>query len=130
MFTKVITLLVLFIGCTSIAHATFHSWEINELYTNADGSIQFIELFEAKGDDDSHELFTDNAQMSCTSSYGLITHLMASFPNDLPSNLTVNKFFLITTTGFAGLDGAVTPYYSLTAYKKLVRKPLEFRRKK
>jgi len=111
LFKKVITLLVFSLSCTSASHATFHSWEINELYSNADGSIQFIELFESKGDDDSHLLFTDNAQLS--SSDGLITNLMASFPNDLPSNLTANKFFLIATTGFTELDGAVTPDYIL-----------------
>jgi len=113
MLLRKFTLLVFFITCTSTAHATFHSWEINELYSNTDGSIQFIELFEAKGDDDSHLLLTDNAQLTSTGIDGLIIHLMASFPNDLPSNLTANKFFLIATTGFAGLDGAVTPDYIL-----------------
>jgi len=111
LFKKIITLLVFSISCTSTAHATFHSWEINELYSNVDGSIQFIELFESKGDNDSDLLLTDNAQLSSTD--GLITNLMASFPNDLPSTLTANKFFLIATTGFAGLDGAVTPDYIL-----------------
>jgi len=38
---------------------------------------------------------------------------MASFPNDLPSNQTANKFLLIGTTAYAGLDGAVTPDYIL-----------------
>jgi len=111
LFKKFSTLLVFSITCASTAHATFHSWEINELYSNTDGSIQFIELLESKGDDDSHLLFTDNAQLASTD--GSITNLMASFPNDLPSNLTANKFFLIATTGFAGLDGAVTPDYIL-----------------
>jgi len=111
LFKKFFTPFVFFITCTSTAHATFHSWEINELFSNADGSIQFIELFESKGDNDSDLLATDNAQLSSTD--GIITNLMASFPDDLPSTLTADKFFLIATTGFAGLDGAVTPDYIL-----------------
>lgn len=111
LFKKFFTPFVFFITCTSTAHATFHSWEINELFSNADGSIQFIELFESKGDNDSDLLATDNAQLSSTD--GIITNLMASFPEDLPSTLTADKFFLIATTGFAGLDGAVTPDYIL-----------------
>jgi hypothetical protein len=111
LFKKIFTPFVFFITCTSTAHATFHSWEINELFSNADGSIQFIELFESKGDNDSDLLATDNAQLSSTD--GIITNLMASFPDDLPSTLTADKFFLIATTGFAGLDGAVTPDYIL-----------------
>lgn len=27
------------------ADAAFHRWEINELYTSPDGSVQFVELF-------------------------------------------------------------------------------------
>jgi hypothetical protein len=111
LFKKSFTLFVFFISCTSTAHATFHSWEINELFSNADGSIQFIELFESKGDNDSDLLATDNAQLSSTD--GIITNLMASFPDDLPSTLTANKFFLIGTTAYAGLEGAVTPDYTL-----------------
>ena len=29
----------------SPAFATFHFWEINEVYSNADGTVQYIELF-------------------------------------------------------------------------------------
>ena len=112
LFRKFFTLLVFFISSISTAHATFHSWEINELFSNDDGTIQFIELFEAKGDDDSHLLFSDDppAELSSTSTDGSITHSMM-FPNDLPSNLTANKFFLIATSGFASLAGAVMPDY-------------------
>ena len=105
--------MVFFISCISTAHATFHSWEISELYSNADGSIQFIELFESKGDNDSHLLFSDNPPAQLSSTDGSITHLM-TFPNDLPSNLTASRFFLIATAGFQGLAGAVTPDYIMS----------------
>lgn len=110
MSKKFFTLLVLFIIGTPVSHATFHSWEINELYSNAEGSIQFIELFERKGDDDSHQLFSENAIL--TSTDGVTTNTMI-FPNDLTEG-TADKFFLIATAAFAGLDGAVTPDYIMT----------------
>ena len=108
LFRKFFTLLVVFISGTSVAHATFHRWEITELFSNADGSIQFIELFETKGDIEQNLLFTDGAELSSTD--GLTTNSM-TFPSDLPSIDTANKFFLIATAGFEGLAGAVTPDY-------------------
>ena len=89
---KIITLLVFFVSCTSSARADFHKWEITELFSNADGSVQFIELFTP---DDGQELLNsspDTAQLSSTD--GITTNLMASFPNDLPSDLTANRFSL------------------------------------
>ena len=110
MFKKYFTLLFLLVTGTPVAHATFHSWEINEVFSNADGSIQFIELLERKGDDDSHLLFTDNAQL--TSSNGTTTNSMI-FPNDLAFG-TANKSFLIATAAFAGLSGAIIPDFIMS----------------
>ena len=114
LFRKIFTLLAFFITTTSTAQASFHKWEITELFSNADGSIQFIELFTP--DDDQELLNTDPdvAQLSSTSTDGSSTNLMASFPNDLPSALTANKSFLIATAGFQGLAGAVTPDYIMS----------------
>ena len=111
---KIFTLLAFFITTTSTAQASFHKWEITELFSNADGSIQFIELFTP--DDDQELLNTDPdvAQLSSTSADGSSTNLMASFPNDLPTALTANKSFLIATAGFQGLAGAVTPDYIMS----------------
>jgi hypothetical protein len=106
-FNKILTLLVIFITGTPIAHATFHSWEINELFSNADGSIQFIEFLEVDGKDDSHLLFSDTAVL--TSTDGITTNMM-TFSTDLASG-TANKFFLIATAAFASTNGAVMPDY-------------------
>jgi hypothetical protein len=111
LFTKFFTLLVFFITGISTVQADFHKWDINELFSNADGSIQFIELFTPADGQELLNTGPDVAQLSSTD--GLTTHLMASFPNDLPSDLTADKFFLIATTGFAGLTGAVTPDYTM-----------------
>ena len=108
LFRKFFILLFLFISCISTAYADFHKWEISELFSNADGSIQFIEMFTQA---DGQELLNsgpDIAQLS--SSDGSTTNSMF-FPNDLPSDLTGGKHFLIATSGFQGLAGAVTPDY-------------------
>jgi hypothetical protein len=110
LFKKILTVSVLYITCTATAHASFHSWEITELFSNVDGTIQYIELFESKGDDDQNLFFTDGAEL--LSNDGPNTNLM-SFSTDLPSNLTASKFLLIGTAGYAALDGAVTPDYIL-----------------
>ena len=36
-------------------HGAAHSWRINEIFSNADGTIQFIELQEQEGFDNEHQ---------------------------------------------------------------------------
>src|SRR5216684_1425012 len=44
---RVLVLLGAVLACQ--AHATFHTWKISEIYSSADGSVQFIELHESQG---------------------------------------------------------------------------------
>ena len=111
LFRKSFTFSVLFISGISTAYADFHKWEITELFSSADGSIQYIELFTVADGQELLNTSPDVAQLSSTSTDGLTTNLMATFPNDLPSDLTADRNFLIATSGFAGLAGAVTPDY-------------------
>ncbi len=107
-FKKVLAFSVLSMVCTSAAHADFHKWEITELFSNADGNIQFIEFFTPDKDQEFLGSSTDMAQLSSTD--GTDTHFMTSFPNDLSGD-TTDQSFLIATSGFASLAGAVTPDY-------------------
>src|ERR1035437_6881836 len=84
--------------------ATFHLYKINELFSNADGSIQFIELAEGPALD-GQNLF-DGISIS-VSRVGATTHSF-TFPKDLPSIITHNTSVLIATQGFSNL-GIVTP---------------------
>ena len=116
LFSKLFTLVVLCVAGTTVAQADFHRWDINELFSNADGSIQFIEFFESEGSNGENLLFS-SSDAALLSSISGSTTLSMSFPNDLPSTVTENKFFLIATAGFAGLAGlagAVTPDYIMT----------------
>lgn len=93
---------VLLAAICSSANATFHLWAISEIYSNADGSVQFVELATSFG---NQQFITGHA---ITSTQGATTRSF-TFPSDLAGDST-NKTFLIGTAGFAAL-GVVTPDY-------------------
>src|SRR5438552_3295838 len=84
------------------AHAASSLWQINEIYSNADGSVQFIELITAS----SGQQFVTGQAM--TSSQGAATYTL-NVTTDLPGD-SANKTFLIGTQGFAALN-IVAPDY-------------------
>ena len=88
--------------CAGTAHASFHLWQLNEIYSNADGTVQFIELITGS---DGQQFLTGH---TIESSQGATTRSF-TFPSNLPGN-TAGSSFLIGTTGFAAL-GLVTPDY-------------------
>jgi hypothetical protein len=91
----------LVVAVASPARAAFHLWKINEIYSNADGSVQFVELM----DQFNGENFLGSLKFQST------THTF-TFPANLPSSNTAGKRVLIATPGFASLPGAVTPDYT------------------
>ncbi|MGB1397403.1 MAG: hypothetical protein ACPG7R_06140, partial [Planctomycetota bacterium] len=79
-----------------------HKWLINEIYSNADGTIQFVELRD-DGDDQGHMLASTTLSTSISS---------FNFPNNLPTNInTQGRSVLIATAAFAALPGAPAPDY-------------------
>jgi hypothetical protein len=93
-----------FLATVNIAAADFHAWTINEIYSNADGSVQFVELFNTTDREDL--LATHGATIS--SSLNVYT-----FDVDLPDFLTANRFLLVGTVSYASAPGAVTPDYTV-----------------
>ena len=85
-----------------IARAAFHLWQVNEVFSNADGTVQFIELVALAG---GQQFLAGHA---ITSSQGATTNSF-TFPSNLPGD-TAGKTFLIGTNGFAAL-GQVAPDY-------------------
>ncbi|SDY02081.1 DUF4214 domain-containing protein [Nitrosomonas sp. Nm33] len=83
---------------------SFHLYRINELYSNADGTVQFIEL--AVGNVNGESFLMNHA---ISVKQGDTTNAF-TFPNNLPSINTANTTVLIATQGFADL-GIVTPDY-------------------
>lgn len=85
------------------ASATFHLFVIEQVYSNADGSIQFIVFHQtpaSNGEDlwKTHELASIHD--GATSTF--------VFPNNLTSSFTKGKRVLVATQGFAAL-GIVAP---------------------
>jgi len=84
------------------AGATFHLWKIYQLYSNADGSVQYI-MFETQvaGQQFVQDHFVVTQQGQTNHEY--------MFPKDLPGD-SLSRNFLIATQGFADL-GVLTPDY-------------------
>ncbi|MGH8850917.1 MAG: hypothetical protein ACREYD_07975 [Casimicrobiaceae bacterium] len=100
------------------ARAEFHTFQIEELYSNADGSVQYVVLHESQGMDGENFLMghplTSIPQGGSPSIF--------TFPKNLPGGScsyaectpspTANKRVLIATAGFAALH-LVTPDYTI-----------------
>ncbi len=84
----------------------FHSYDINELYSNADGTIQFIELVVSNNQGES---FFNGIKISVIQS-GTGTTNTYTFPSNLPSNASGAKSVLIATQGFADQGGVLPDF--------------------
>lgn len=89
------------------AHAFAHLWEIKEVFSNADGSVQFIEMF----DNFTPEQFITNQTLTATSTGPTKTF---TFSHDITTPPQTNgRHLLIATPGFQSLPGGVLPDYFL-----------------
>ncbi|MDJ0654855.1 MAG: hypothetical protein QNJ40_11900 [Xanthomonadales bacterium] len=79
---------------------SFEQWRIVEVYSNADGGVQFIEL--ATDSDDQQEL---RGQTLTASSDG--SQITFTFPADTGVP-TAGRRLLLATPGFGGVEGSVT----------------------
>lgn len=78
-----------------------HQWRFNELFTNSDGTIQFIEMKECCGFDTEHALTGKwILAVGADNKY--------EFRSDLTGK-TANKHLLLATQAFADLPGAPAP---------------------
>ena len=91
------------------ASAAFHLWDITEVYSNGDGSVQFIEF--ATGTNNQDELI-DHTLVSDLATF--------TFPTDLDpdpmgngNNATAGQHMLVATPAFASQPGAPTPDFVL-----------------
>ena len=94
----------------SFAQAAFHLFRLEQLYSNADGSVQFVVLREASGS--NGENFWAGNPLRATPAGGAAQQF--NFPTNLPSSATANRRVLVATPGFAAL-GIVTPDYIMPA---------------
>ena len=86
--------------------ATFDLWDLKEIYSNEDGTIQFVELF-------TESPFQNlmNGKVVQASQAGSVNDFV--FPSDLVGG-TAEKHLLLATAGFRSLPGAVQPDFTLS----------------
>jgi hypothetical protein len=90
-------------GANPAVHAAFHLWNVKEVFSNADGSVQFVELF----DNNPGETFVSGFKLRSNSD-GVIKEF--TFPGSLVNSTPGHM--LIATSGFGSLTGAVTPTFT------------------
>ena len=91
------------LAAAGAAHASFHLWTIDQVYSDASGNVQYIRLSALSGGQQS--VSGHNIVASRTGS----TSKTYSFTTNLPGDSTGKKF-LIATVGFAALN-LITPDY-------------------
>lgn len=104
------SLLALFFAAAVLpqpALAKSHLWKFTEVFSNADGSVQFIEMFVF---DPAGTAEIQLAGFPLTSNGNTFI-----FPNNLPNQNTFHTWILIATPAFASLPGAPTPDYVIPA---------------
>ena len=86
----------------SSAQAGHHLWVFTEMFSNASGSAQYIEMFTADANEQGVGPFTIT---STTHTFNFVTNL--------PTAATANTWILVATSNFANLG--VTPDYIIPA---------------
>jgi hypothetical protein len=102
---RVLALAPLLIFSPTTAFAAFHLWQVNELFRSADGSLQYVELFNFSDFEDAiagHNIVASGGGPDRT----------FTFPGNLGTTDTANKTLLIATANFQAITG-VTPDYTL-----------------
>jgi len=95
---------IAFTATTRSAKAGFHLWQVKEVFTNSDGSVQFVEMF----DSFAGEIFTNGFTLSANSDGNIKTFTFPSNISSTPGSM------LIATTGFGSLPGGVTPDFTFS----------------
>jgi hypothetical protein len=85
--------------------AAIDNWRFDEVFSNADGSVQFAELIDqAEGED----FIQGQVLTASTGSF--------SVPNDLPPGSTLGHHLLFATPGFSSLLVGVIPDYTIQSH--------------
>ena len=96
----ILSLLLLLVVSSPLALAGSHTWKFVQAFSNADGTVQYIEFGELNG---------------ATSEFAINGHSMSSNTKSFPiggsslTGTTAFKRFLVATPAFAALPGAPTP---------------------
>jgi hypothetical protein len=93
-----ITAVVLLAAIPARSQAAFHLWEIQEIYTNSSGDLQFIEMFNTAGFDyfvKDQQIFVSNTDFTQTNTFKM--------PSNVPDSF--NRHILLGTAGLQAAGG-------------------------
>ena len=93
---------------SSVAYTAFHLFVIDEIYSNADGTVQYVVLTTSVNGED---LWSFGAQL--VSRTPTDAPKTMSFTSNLPSSSTAGKRVLVGSQGFAAL-GLITPDFTIS----------------
>jgi hypothetical protein len=99
-----IVLAAVAVAVPSPSRAAHHLWKLTQIFSNASGSVQYIQLFTS----DPSELSVNGFTITTSTGNSF------SFGSNLPGT-TTNKWILVATGGLQNLPGGVTPDYLLPA---------------
>jgi len=103
-FGQVVAAACLALTC-AVAHASFETWVVDEIYSNGDGTVQYVVLHESQGLNQQDVLL---GQRLTVTRAGIARSFVLD--HNLPSMLTAGKRLLVASSGFAAL-GIITPDY-------------------
>jgi hypothetical protein len=95
-------------GVTSVAFAAGPSFQIQQVFSNADGTVQFVLLREAAGQNGQDQL----AGRTLTATHAGVTATF-TFPANLPAANTANRAVLIATQGYVTTSGTVAEFHAV-----------------
>lgn len=98
--------LTLILALPGASRAASHLWVVNEVFSNADGSIQFVEMHVPSSA--ANETNMNNKWIQSVASTDQFI-----FDENLPPGSTAFAYLLIGTTSYAALPGAPAPDYIL-----------------
>ena len=105
----IVGLATLLLGVVAVpADAAFHLFRIDQVYSSADSTVQYVVLRESTGS--NGENFWAGQRLETTSAGGAKQQFV--FPSNLPSSSTASRRVLVATASFAALH-LVTPDYTV-----------------
>jgi len=96
---------VLLLGAAATSSAAAPSFQIQQLFSSADGTIQFVLLRETAGQNGQDQF----AGLTLQTIHGGVNHVF-TFPANLPSPNTANRSVLIATQGYLTAPSYATEY--------------------
>jgi hypothetical protein len=96
--------------CAVAAQANHHTFRVEQVFSNADGNVQYVVMREGSNSNNQNQW---NTQILATTNAAGVTKQM-TFTSNLPSATTAGRTVLIATPGFAALN-VLTPDYMMPA---------------